>query len=735
MRILSTIALILFSLISTVNAATVAANSCSLAHVETAIAAASRGDTVTVPDGSCSWATELVINKSITLQGAGIGSTVITSTQPVTGICATDAACKFMIRYEPTSIADDANVLLRITGLTLDADFRVGHILLYNPSLTPHTMVRVDNNILIDGNYPSASSGSDIRAFMLVRGMVYGVMDNNVVTGAPTLRIYGFSGGKTIWQTFGMYHPGTPNTFFVEDNSFVYDYPSHTDWSRTLDSTGWGSSWVVRYNDYTANPASSASIMLWDSHPGVHATGTWATRGKEAYGNDLTGMGRFNPRCNGGQSIVFYNRDNDNDSKYTPFSVSQMDYENGDELSTCGSNAVPSEVGRASCAAAVGGYTMPQHPHREAEWSNWWGTTPTKWPGFRSSGTIALRSDNDFFNYNLTFGERTAGRSTGVGCGTLAARPATCTTGVYYWATDQSCSSIANFVGKNPTTPISGTLYRCGPTDTWTSYYVPYTYPHPLRASGGSDTTPPTLTTPCAGASSCTKPIVEIACGVSGLTQDVYIGATSTDSTDTVYYCAAGGSCDADATYDEVVAAGAEMTGNTSNYFWVTPKLTVACGTTHTYYASATDSNGNEMTTPLAIVFTVAAGDDETGVVVTNLTDEYQGIRTYQTIEVNTNEAATCRYCIKDVSGCSSATLWASRTAFSTTGGETVHHDTSISLEPSSTSYVEVLCQDMQGNESTNLEITIRTDAEKNINFTGDKTMTFTGDKTITFIP
>jgi len=35
-------------------------------------------------------------------------------------------------------------------------------------------------------------------------------------------------------------------------------------------------------------------------------------------------------------------------------------------------------------------------------------------------------------------------------------------------------------VGKNPTTPISGTLYKCTATNTWTAYYTPYAYPHPL---------------------------------------------------------------------------------------------------------------------------------------------------------------------------------------------------------------------------------------------------------------
>jgi len=36
-------------------------------------------------------------------------------------------------------------------------------------------------------------------------------------------------------------------------------------------------------------------------------------------------------------------------------------------------------------------------------------------------------------------------------------------------------------VGTNPSTPISGTLYKCTSANTWTAYYTPYTYPHPLR--------------------------------------------------------------------------------------------------------------------------------------------------------------------------------------------------------------------------------------------------------------
>jgi hypothetical protein len=75
--------------------------------------------------------------------------------------------------------------------------------------------------------------------------------------------------------------------------------------------------------------------------------------------------------------------------------------------------------------------------------------------------------------------------ATGMGFGTLANRPTSCTTntnesggGVGYFATDAGAQ---------------GTLYRCSATNTWTVQYSPYTYPHPLVTGGtGSGPQPPT---------------------------------------------------------------------------------------------------------------------------------------------------------------------------------------------------------------------------------------------------
>ena len=71
-----------------------------------------------------------------------------------------------------------------------------------------------------------------------------------------------------------------------------------------------------------------------------------------------------------------------------------------------------------------------------------------------------IKPDRDYYEQVAGFD----GKS-GVGRGPAADRPATCTAGVGYFATDE------------------GKLYQCAAGGKWEAHYTPYAYPHPLQAA------------------------------------------------------------------------------------------------------------------------------------------------------------------------------------------------------------------------------------------------------------
>jgi len=71
-----------------------------------------------------------------------------------------------------------------------------------------------------------------------------------------------------------------------------------------------------------------------------------------------------------------------------------------------------------------------------------------------------LVENRDYYLYTGSFNG-----TVGTGSGLRSARPATCTPLVAYWATDEN------------------NLYQCSATNTWTLFYTPYVYPHPLNTN------------------------------------------------------------------------------------------------------------------------------------------------------------------------------------------------------------------------------------------------------------
>jgi hypothetical protein len=202
------------------------------------------------------------------------------------------------------------------------------------------------------------------------------------------------------------------------------------------------------------------------------------------------------------------------------YSLHDVTKSNGTEISSNGSNTLTLSIGGGPSAfqgpnvgdhiqilraracldqgAARGagvlfsGNPAPQTPANQVlspiyMWANTFASAPV-WEsgtGFSVNNGRIMRN-REFYVENLNQGTQSSptspfnGSTTiGMGHGTLANRPATCTTGVGYWATDQG---NWNQSGSGE----QGQLYTCTAANTWTVSYTPYTYPHPGVLNTGS---------------------------------------------------------------------------------------------------------------------------------------------------------------------------------------------------------------------------------------------------------
>src|SRR5262245_8157623 len=197
--------------------ATIQAATCARADVARAVTAAVDGDTVMVPAGTCTWTTSLTINgKILTLQGAGIGQTVI-----VDGTTNPDLNDTRVLIW----ITKDGG-LTRLTGFTWQgggaADtFNKGMLKIQGSS----HQLRIDHNRFV----PTTT------AAYLLYGYLWGVIDHNIIDvstlGVPSggsvgsyvhngsqWNVPGSDFGDASWADIT--DLGTNRAMFVEDNLF-----------------------------------------------------------------------------------------------------------------------------------------------------------------------------------------------------------------------------------------------------------------------------------------------------------------------------------------------------------------------------------------------------------------------------------------------------------------------------------------------------------------------------------
>ena len=205
------LAVILWS--ASAQAATRTAASCSRTDVANAISAAADGDTVVVPAGNCTWTSTITLsNKSISILGAGIGSTVISN-----------SAGGPLIRWTVKPTGNTPPGFSRLSGFTFN-DSGCGQ----------------DGNIVIVGDSPNVRVdhiffNADNCPGLYMEGYVRGVIDHNTfdMTATPG---YALLLRHPSWQNIGDMPSGsgaggqswvapstigTAHQIVVEDNTFV----------------------------------------------------------------------------------------------------------------------------------------------------------------------------------------------------------------------------------------------------------------------------------------------------------------------------------------------------------------------------------------------------------------------------------------------------------------------------------------------------------------------------------
>ena len=482
-------------------AQTINAASCSSTDVQAAFnAVTSSITTVNIPAGTCHWTSEVVLavptgSTTLSILGAGNLSTLgggdatvivddYVSSSPDLAITTGNASSKFRlagITFKGGTGSVKFNGMVGFVGFT--QNLRIDHDHFLNP----------------------VSTGAGLR----MTGWMYGVIDHNLCdlngTGSVNNCFRVSTGANWNGDTAGQGDKawadspyfGTSQALFIEDNTINNGYVNDCDS---------GSHQVIRHN--TINGGNIQAHEMANDMRGCRVT--------EVYQNTFSsisvpitiraGTGMF--WGNSGAFNIgtgFLELDLDRSNTQHGFAAPPA---NWGFCGTQATGAVDSSWDQAD--STLTGYACLDQPGR-GKGDLLTGFFPNKinsvsgvisWPrqavepiyefdngGMNAASVFAFstsvgcsisvcttptNADRDYYQHSTNFNG-----TSGTGTGLLSARPATCTAGlggntpgVGYFATDTS------------------TLYVCNPANTWSAYYTPYTYPHPLTLNSGSGNSP-----------------------------------------------------------------------------------------------------------------------------------------------------------------------------------------------------------------------------------------------------
>jgi hypothetical protein len=479
------------------DAATINAASCSQTVVQAALNSAHAGDTVSIPSGTCTWTTSVswTAPPNVILMGAGNQS--IKGGGDVTTIV--DNIDRSAGDVAVLDINTNASGTFRMTGITFTST-QTGNNVTYNGSVrlggSSHQF-RMDHVHLLNISFVA----------MTMNGWIYGVIDHMLVDmsaiNALGIRVHqpGWNGetlgvGDQSWADATTL--GSERSTFVEDSIFsrgyaidcsaggryVFRYNTLNDSSVETHPTGGGGrvrgcrSWEIYGNSWNSNGAYRNHALFVSSGTGViwgNTIPSSSANGGSGYTNFVTGHVMRNNNstypqtappngwgyCGTGQTGATSPWDKNTDSSGYPCI---------DQLGRGQGNLVASDFPNAK-NALTGTIAWPNQALEPIyEWLDNWSPVPNSPGGLWDQYDPQAKPDRDYYLSTPSFNG-----TSGVGSGALSSRPATCTMNVAFWATD------------------TNTLYQCSATNTWTTYYKPYAYPHPLTGGASGDSSPPTV--------------------------------------------------------------------------------------------------------------------------------------------------------------------------------------------------------------------------------------------------